>query len=212
MRHFGVAVPIHVIRNGIKLAKFAPQRSDGAVTGIYVGRLAAEKNIPLMLDALVQICNHDKNIQFQLVGHGPLYAACQQKIAKNGLDKQIHLEGWVRKEQVPELLARADFQISMSVSEVHPLGIIEGMAAQLPAVVLADPAMVECVGDGALVAENRADWIQAVQTLSRSAELRRSLGAQARQQAEKYSIDQTIDQTLKLYHQLIGRSMLQSSA
>ncbi|MFK7805613.1 MAG: glycosyltransferase, partial [Anaerolineae bacterium] len=116
---------------------------------------------------------------------------------------QIILEGWIPKEDVPAILAQADFQITMSVSEVHPLAIIEGMAAALPAVVLADPAMAECVGNGALLAKTPAEWIEAVDKLSNSAELRRSLGVKAQQQAQKYDIKQTIERTIELYQSLI---------
>ncbi|MFT5196938.1 MAG: 1,2-diacylglycerol 3-alpha-glucosyltransferase [Cellvibrionaceae bacterium] len=206
MRSFGVTAPIHVIHNGIVLADFQKiqsHRTARPVTGVYVGRLAAEKNVPLLLDSLIEICLQNNQLRFRLIGHGPLHNACQQKITKYNLSHQIFLEGWVPKEEIPQFLAQSDFQITMSISEVHPLGIIEGMAAGLPAVVLANDAMAECVGGGALMAGSPAAWIEAVEQLAGSADLRHSLGSRAKQQAAKYDIGQTVSQTLTLYRALL---------
>lgn len=206
MRSFGVTAPISVIHNGIELSTFAPtvtnNRPDETLTGVYVGRLAAEKNVRPLLAGLINVCHRNRNVRFRLIGHGSLYRDCQRKIAAAQLEKRIILEGWVPKAAIPSLLAEADFQVTMSVSEVHPLGIIEGMAAGLPTVALYDVAMSECVGSAGLLAHTAADWVKQVQALIDSADLRQTLGENAGRQAATYGIERTVAETVELYHKL----------
>ena len=215
MRSFGVVVPIEVIHNGVQLANFTAAKPIGSLrpnrslTGVYVGRLAAEKNILPLLDRLVEVCQQNETVRFRLVGHGPLHDACQRIIAKHQLDQQIILEGWVSKESIPSILASADFQVTMSVSEVHPLGIIEGMAAGLSTVAQFVYAMSECVGEAGLLAQNRTDWISGVHKLIDSAELRQTLGAKAKEQARKYAIEQTVLETIELYKKLMANRTME---
>ncbi len=209
MRHFGVSAPIQLIHNGIDLSQFSaanqrpPQNQERPLTAVYLGRLSPEKNIPLLIDSLIEVCRQNSNITFKLIGDGPLFKQTQSKITAAQLTDQIQLTGWIPASDIPNLLADADFQITMSVTEVHPLAMIEGMAAGLPAVVLTEPAMVECVGPAAIIAHNPTAWIDGVLKMAQSAEVRRRLAAECYAQAQKYDINTTVSETLSLYHQLI---------
>ncbi|MEM9777415.1 MAG: glycosyltransferase [Chloroflexota bacterium] len=206
MQEFGVTAPIEVIHNGIDLSSFKPTHQTSKHSkkmGIFVGRLSPEKEIPNLIKGMIAVCQRSTNVQFKLVGDGPLRAQSQQQIEAAGMADQIDLHGWAARSDIPQLLARADFQVTMSVSEVHPLAIIEGMAAGLPGVVLAEGAMVECVGDSAIKADGRDAWVDGVLKLANSAELRANLGRAAITQASKYDIAQTIKKTVTLYTKVI---------
>ncbi|MEM8858749.1 MAG: glycosyltransferase [Chloroflexota bacterium] len=206
MQAYGVSAPIEVIHNGIDLSSFTPATKPAnkeQFMGIFVGRLSPEKEIPNLIDGMIAACHRSKAICFKLVGDGPLRDKSQRQITAAGLEDQINLHGWATREQIPAMLSEADFQVTMSVSEVHPLAIIEGMAAGLPSVVLAEGAMAECVGDSAIKAKNLNDWVEGVLQLVVSAELRDELGKKAVKQAQAYNIDHTVKKTIVLYQHVI---------
>lgn len=209
MRAYGVTAPIQVIHNGIDLSSFQPKAKPSThngvkgTMGIFVGRLSPEKEIPNLIDGMIKACQKSPDIRFKLVGDGPLHAQSQRQIKAAGMVNRINLHGWAAREEVPDMLAQADFQVTMSVSEVHPLAVIEGMAAGLPGVVLAEGAMAECVGDSAIKANSRDSWVDGVVKLTNSAELRTQLSAEAISQASKYDIAQTVKKTVALYQKLI---------
>ncbi|MEM9774203.1 MAG: glycosyltransferase [Chloroflexota bacterium] len=209
MQEYGVIAPIEVIHNGINLSSFKPihQTSNRSQKmGVFVGRLSPEKEISNLIDGMIGACQQSANVQFKLVGNGPLRAHSQRQIDTAGMTKRIELYGWAAQEEIPNILAKADFQVTMSISEVHPLAIIEGMAAGLPGVVLAEGAMAECVGDSAIKADGRDAWISGVLELADSADLRASLRAKAIVQASNYNIDQTVKKTVALYQKIIDKN------
>ncbi len=212
MEEFGVTAPIEVIYNGIELNKFASSTTitpeKKRYTAVYVGRLSPEKNVLPLIDGLIKVCNRLPEAKFKLVGHGPQYAECRAKIDGSRCADQIELAGWIPAEEIPAILQSADFQITMSTSEVHPLAVIEGMAAGLPAVVLKEEAMEECVGDGAIVADDLEAWVNGVCQMANSADLKNEIGAKALARAQTYNIKQTIQQTIDLYERVIQQSAL----
>jgi glycosyltransferase involved in cell wall biosynthesis len=96
-----------------------------------VGRIVAEKNQALLVDALAD--RLAETLQLVIVGDGPLLPALRERVARLGERARfVHLLG--ARRDVPRLLAACDVFALSSDSEGLPLVIVEAMATGLPVV------------------------------------------------------------------------------
>ena len=99
---------------------------------LFVGRLAAEKNPLVMIDALVAAMR-DTDAVALLCGTGPFEAEMRERIDANQLHDRIVLAG--ARADVFGLLKRAQLCLAVSVFEGSPNVALESMAAGCPLVV-----------------------------------------------------------------------------
>lgn len=215
MLDFGVRQPIRVIANGVDLDPFYNpsqpcRRSDlgipeKATVAIYVGRLSAEKNLETLLTqfaAAEEIC---PSLYLILVGKGPLVETLPKLARRLGVEKKVRFIGEVPYETIPDYLAAADFFVTASVTEVHPLTIIEGLASKLPVVALSSPGlvdMVEHMKTGYLSRYEQGGLAAGMVALTNDAGRRRRMGRAAKQSSQRFDIRYTINQTVDLYEEL----------
>lgn len=216
MGEFGVECPKVVINNGIDLARFRKnskkriwqklQIQDGAIPIIYVGRLSPEKNIDSLLKAFAEAIASVPDIFLILVGSGPLQGKLHRLAIRMGVDDKVRFCGSVPNESVPDYLAAAEMFVTASTTEVHPLAVIEAMAAGLPVVAIKSPGIVDLVKPGitGLLVENNAGALaESMVILGQDKHKRYLMGALAQQMSHKYDIKTTVEQTLVLYQNLI---------
>jgi glycosyltransferase involved in cell wall biosynthesis len=215
MLDFGVTRPMVVIENGVNLQPFHQVAKplskaelgvpESAVLFIYVGRLAEEKNLPLLLEQFAIARNIVPQVQLLLVGNGPAMAELKQLAAELGIASQVTFAGSVTYENIPGHLAAADAFITASVSEVHPLALIEAMATGLPVVASASPGIVDTVthGDsGLLTLHPEGGLAAAIVGMALDVNGRRRMGRQAQANSQRFDISQTVKRTAQLYAQL----------
>ncbi len=212
---FGVRQPIEVIPNGVDLKRFFstdnPQCrghlgiSESDVLMIYVGRLSEEKNLATLIDRFSITQRIISNLHLCLVGDGPEADELKKQAESSGCAKNVHFTGAVAYEDIPNLLAAADFFVTASISEVHPLTVIEAMAAGLPIAAIRSPGISDSVENGktGFLAEDPSRGLEvAMSALAASKELRQMMGAAAREASSRYDIGLTAAQTVALYERL----------
>ncbi len=133
----------------------AYRRSFGAgprdLVVTYVGRIAREKNLDLLLDAWELLGARRRGAQLVLVGRGPL----QDEIRARAVPG-VHLAGELR--QGPDLgaaYASADIFVFPSTTETFGNVLLEAMASGLPSIVAAAGGVLEFArhGDNAWLVE-----------------------------------------------------------
>jgi glycosyltransferase involved in cell wall biosynthesis len=117
---------------------------------VYGGRVASEKNLPLLLRAYAAIAHELSNVRLLIVGGGPktILAHLKTLAADLGVGNRVRFTGSVPYEAVAAHLLMCDAFATPSVSEVHPLSVIEGMACGLPVVGIDSPGVGDMVEDG----------------------------------------------------------------
>lgn len=216
MLDLGVRRPIRVISNGIDLAAYRhPQRplskSDfhipaAAPLGVYVGRLSTEKNLETLLAQFAIAQNVAPDLHLLMVGRGPLELSLRQQAHELGIARHVHFTGPVRADDIPNYLAAADLFVTASLSEVHPLTVIEAMAAGLAIVGPAAPGITDLVESGVTGLLTRyvdGGLAAALAALAHNPELRRCLGQAASRHSYQFDIKQTVKETLSLYDWLL---------
>jgi glycosyltransferase involved in cell wall biosynthesis len=114
-----------------RLAAIAQQSVPG--TGrrfLAIGRLAAQKNFGLMIDAFARMARPDDTLT--ILGEGGERARLEDKVRKYGLSGRIKLPGHVNP--LDTALAGADALVMSSDYEGVPAVVAEALAAALPIV------------------------------------------------------------------------------
>lgn len=215
MIDFGVRCPIEVIPNGIDLRPFvAPITYDGrshydipetAVVATYVGRLSMEKNLPVLLKQFAVARDLVPDLFLLLVGDGPETAELMRLARSLHIDGSVRFAGAVPYSEIPGLLALADFFVTASVSEVHPLTVIEAMASGLPVAATRSPGILDSVISGEtgfLTGDPERGLAAAMAALATNPARRIAMGCAAREASLPYDIRVTVRETLALYDRL----------
>ncbi|GAB4501190.1 MAG: glycosyltransferase family 4 protein [Anaerolineales bacterium] len=215
LRALNVQTDINIVPNGVDLSRFDTPSGDdvrarlgiGAeeIVLIYSGRLAPEKNLNFLLKAFSGVAQALENVHLLMVGEGPEGETLRQQAAASPAAARIHFCGQVSYPEIPSYLRQADCFVTASLSEVHPLSVIEAMAAGLPTLGLRSVGVGDIVRDGetGLLAENDLAAFSAKMTrLCLQRELRQKMSLAARAAAPQYDIRRTSKIMLEHYQRL----------
>ncbi|HYP43649.1 MAG TPA: glycosyltransferase family 4 protein [Propionibacteriaceae bacterium] len=118
------------------------------VVVLTVGRLAAQKNLPMVLDVAAATRGRAR-LRFVIAGEGPEREALQRRIDSD----QLPVELLGRTDSVADLLAAADVALLTSTWEARALVAQEALLAGLPLVATRVGGIEELVGDAAVLVE-----------------------------------------------------------
>lgn len=116
-------------------------RKAATRTAVATGRLAEQKNYPVLLHAM----KHLPDVKLQIVGTGPLEASLKAMASKLGVTDRVQFLGHCSREKVMATLADSDIFVQPSLFEGHSLGLIEAARLKLPLVVSDVPSQTEGV-------------------------------------------------------------------
>lgn len=139
---------MHIIHCGVEPNRYA---AIGARQGnhlLFVGRLAAVKGVPVLLEALKSARLHRPDLQLTLIGDGPERAGLEAEAQALGLSGAVHFVGYKSQSEVAEALKSVDALVLPSFAEGVPVVLMEAMAASLPVVTTRVAGIPELVEDG----------------------------------------------------------------
>jgi glycosyltransferase involved in cell wall biosynthesis len=220
LREGGVRARIAVVPSaGIDTAAFAPAaQTDSrrvavrttfgipsrAPLLVFVGRLAREKNVGLLLAALAAL---PADTWLLLVGDGPDRPLLEAQAHDRGVADRTVFAGTQPAVVVSGALAAADVFVFPSTTETLGLAMIEAMAAGCAVVAVQAPASSDVLRDGEtgrVVAAEPAAFAGAVRDLLAQPERRGAIGRAARVAAGDYDHARVTDRLLAVYQELVA--------
>jgi glycosyltransferase involved in cell wall biosynthesis len=215
LRRLGVSTPVEVIPNGVELKRYRQPCGDCRaefgyspedVLLVYAGRLAPEKSLDFLLKAFVGASEAIPEARLLLIGGGPEEEKLRQMAAQTNAADHIHFTGMIPHNDLPRYLSMCDMFVTASVTEVHPLSVIEAMASGLPALGIHSVGVSDTIEDGITGYLSRNDLAAFTAKMTRlclDRSFRRKMGAAARKASEKYDIERTIKTMLAHYEALV---------
>ena len=217
LREFKVEADIEIVPNGVDLTSFqsaAPfARADYGyepedILIVYAGRIAIEKNIPFLIDSVAGIAKAVPNVHLLLVGGGIQQYEEEVREHIQTLDNPEHIRmvGRVPYDQLPAYLAMCDIFATASVTEVHPLSVIEAMGAGLPTMGVDSVGVGDTVQDGItgfLATHDMPAFTAKLTRLCLDPELRKQMSRSAREASSAYAIERTTKIMLNQYERLL---------
>lgn len=216
MLEFGVRTRIVVIENGIELAPFqlaAHPRTkadfglpETARLMLYIGRIATEKNLDALLKQFAAARQIVPDLYLALIGKGPNEEELRQLAEDLELGSTVQFRGVVPYDDVPNWLAAADAFVTASTSEVHPLTVIEAMAAGKPIAAVHSPGISDSVESGVngYLAKTVDSLDAAIVGLMSDPTRTATMGQAARRASDRFDVKRMIKATTELYEELLA--------
>ncbi|MFV0359660.1 glycosyltransferase family 4 protein [Tropicimonas sp.] len=123
-------------------------RQGGGKHVLFVGRLAAVKGVPMLLEAFAEVCTHHPDAHLTLVGDGSERPMLEARAAGLGLTGHVTFAGYRNQDEVAGMLAQSDIFALPSFAEGVPVVLMEAMASRLPVVATRIAGIGELVEDG----------------------------------------------------------------
>jgi len=189
----GITTEIRVIRNSVSwpLAEHPPDLDSRVV--VAAGRLVSRKGFPRLVRAFAPVARAHPDWQLHIYGSGQGTEVVRIETLLDELDlrRQVLVQGY--HQDLPTVFSEASVYAMGSRSEGFPMVLIEAMSVGLPLIAFDCPrGPGETIDDGVngfLVDDDDiAGYSRALARLVEDADLRRRLGARARQDAERYVV------------------------
>ena len=207
---------VYIVPTGIDVEKFYREKNkrinrfderrklginDDDLVILFVGRIAQEKNIELLLSAMKGLVNNSNKIKLLVVGDGPDLNNYKEYTTKNGLDSNVIFTGKVPWDKINKYYIMSDVFATASTTETQGLTVIEAMAASLPVVCINDESFTGTVINNlnGLIFRNRREYKKHILKLLEDKTLYNKLSGQARISAETHSSKYFAEQILDVY-------------
>ena len=175
---------------------------------VSLGRLDFQKNYSSLIRVFIFVCRNHSDWVLKIYGEGSQREQLQRMIDNHGLNENIKLMG--KTDDVIQVLNEASIFVLSSIMEGFALVIVEAMECGLPVVSYQCPCgpqdiitggidgFLVPVGDEIMMAER-------ICTLIEDEELRRNMGAAAKEKAKRYHIEKITQQWMRLFEDVVEK-------
>ena len=220
LRELNVDVPIKVVPNGVDLKNFhsaspLPRTDFGYkeddILLVYAGRIALEKNLPFLLESFTGIAQAIPNVHLLIIGGGvqQYEDEIRSLVSELKLVQRVRLTGRISYDQLPAYLAMCNIFVTASVTEVHPLSVIEGMGTGLPIMGIESVGVGDIVEDGVtglLATHDLPAFTAKLTRLCLDPNLRAQMSDTARKASSAFAIENITRIMLTQYEKLATES------
>lgn len=179
---------------------------------ITVARLVEKKGLEYSIRAVSQVVSTHPNVEYNIVGDGPLRTSLQKIVEAKNLQSSIHFLGWKTKEEVQDLYDQSHIFVLSSVTakncdrEGQGLVLAEAQAMGLPVVATLHNGFPDSVLDGQsayLVPEKDVDALaERIAYLVDHPSVWSAMGQKGRQYVEENFDIRTLNrQLIEIYRQ-----------
>ncbi len=214
----GVDTPVEVIPTGVD-PPATPEESKRGIRRrlglseddlilLYVGRLAREKNLELLLRAARAALREAPEVSLALVGEGDEERSLRQQVGHLGLSERVRFVGPVPHRAVGDWYRAADLFVFPSVSETQGLVVLEAMAHGLPVLAIRSVGTSDFIEDGAsgaLAEASEGEFIRRLLGLLRDGASRARYAELGRTRAMQFSAEASTRLLLAAYDRLLMR-------
>jgi 1,2-diacylglycerol 3-alpha-glucosyltransferase len=210
----GVKTAIEVIPTGVDVQRMAQGNgsairkrmnipSEALVIG-HTGRLAPEKNLQFLAQAVAEFIDCHPKTHFLVVGEGPSRIAIESIFKTSSLGSNLHFTGNLKGQDLVDSYHAMDIFAFASKSETQGMVLVEAMSAGVPAVALDAPGARDVIihnKNGCLVdSDDSAAFVTALKQISfLSKEKKEKLQQALKQTAQEFSMNRSTEQALALY-------------
>jgi 1,2-diacylglycerol 3-alpha-glucosyltransferase len=226
LRELNVEGKIEILPNGVDLKNFhnaAPipraqfGYKDDDILLVYAGRIALEKNIPFLLESFSGVAKAIPNVHLLLIGGGVQQFEEEIRALVKDMDvpRRVRLVGKIPYDQLPAYLTMCNIFVTASVTEVHPLSIIEAMGAGLPTMGIESVGVGDTVEDGKtgfLATHDLPAFTAKLTRLCLDLELRQQMSISAREASSAYAIERTTSLMLQQYEKIVAETKSHKSS
>jgi glycosyltransferase involved in cell wall biosynthesis len=228
LRAWGMQRPIAVVPTGVEISRFAHGNGvaarrafgiprDAFLVG-HIGRLAPEKNLVFLAQALAQFLQVHPKAHAFIAGRGPCAEEMRQVFDRAGVHGRLHMAGILSRQELVDCYHAMDVFAFASNTETQGIVLVEAMAAGVPVIALDASGVREVVQDGdngrLLSSSARVeDYVKALQwAAAATPRARHDLRKAAHETAKEFSLSKCAHRALALYRAVIARGRMARAA
>lgn len=167
--NFTSSTPIDVVRAGIRPEKFSPTKDRNENRILTVSRFVEKKGLPYAMEAVASVADTHPQIEYHLIGSGPLKEQLQQQAANLEIEEQVRFLGNVTDERLLAEIDEASYFLLPSIiadsgdRDGIPVSLMEAMAMRtvpISTAVSGIPELIEDQHNGLLVEPEQPEAIR----------------------------------------------------
>ena len=201
-----------IVRCGVDTSRWTPgptARDGAGLNLLSVARLAPDKGLRLLLEAVARAVEEGLDITLEIVGDGPDRDALEARSRNFKLEERVRFAGAIGRDHIQEHYRAADAFCLSSFAEGLPVVLIEAMAVERPVIaprVMGIPELVEHGVSGLLVAPgNVGAFVEAFRQLASAGSTERArLGAAGRERVrDRYELADSAQRLKTLFEETL---------
>ena len=210
---YGIKKPIEVIKTGVVGSIRASDKRIAEVRKniklnssnnliLYVGRIAREKNLSLLLKAFKKVLLTYPDTKLAIVGGGPALNETKAETKELGIISSVTFTGMLNRSDLDPYYSAADIFVFPSKTETQGIAICEALSAGLPVVAVNAGGIPENIKDGEdgfLVNDDVDEFAEKLEILINDSKLRKDMGNAAAINACEFSIDRMVTDFEEFY-------------
>ena len=199
---------ISIVTNGTDLEKFYNSRENNKRI-IFSGAMYHHRGIDVLLNCASEVIDKINDVEFLLLGDGPEIIKLREFVKKNNLSKNIIFKGWVKREEIPQFLAKSSIGIgplrSTDVTKgALPIKVLEYMASSLPILAIKGtlPEDILKNGNNGYVIENSEELAQKIIHILKNNDLRDQMGKNSNEMVQKFDWKNVVESIIDEYQSI----------
>ncbi len=217
MKEFGFRRPGRAMSNPLNVTDFHIMPNKEALktktglkgfTLLYVGRLAVEKNIDLLLKAFAAFHKTTPESTLGLVGRGAAEDDMKKLAHKLGVEDAVRFFGFIEdRHTLAEIYNASDVFAIVSTAETQSLVAMQALACGVPVIAARAWGLPEYIhhGENGVLIEpgNLDELLDRIEELHKNPDLRKRLGARGRTFTEERSAPKIAETWEHMYEEAI---------
>ncbi|MDP3764364.1 MAG: glycosyltransferase family 4 protein [bacterium] len=168
-------------------------------TIISAGRLVPWKGFSFLIELMKDL----PEWKLIIAGDGPEHANLKSQVSNLGLQDRVGLLGQIPRDELMQKISEADIFMLNTSFESFSFQIVEAMSLGVPVIATNIGNLAEIVENGVegLLVEpnNKAQFLNAINKLDNNKDFRKNIAEKAKIKAQKFSIENTINELIKLF-------------
>lgn len=200
----GIDLEAYRTASGEKIRK--KRRWEKDIVMISIGRLASEKNWPLLIHAAALVLKDYPRFRLALIGDGAERKNLEGLAKELGIQKRITFTGPLSFAETPSYMKAANLFGFASITETQGLATLEAMAAGLPVVAVDASGTRDILkhGQQGYLVENSAEALAAgIKKLLSNPDRMQKFAEAAYKKAQSFNIEKLTEKLLDVYEQAI---------
>lgn len=118
-----------------EIESIVPRKNDKEKVVTFLGRITMQKGPEYFVEAAAMVLHRTRNVRFVMAGSGDMMNEMIRLVARRGIADRFHFPGFMKGNQVYEMLKASDVYIMPSVSEPFGISPLEAMQCSVPTII-----------------------------------------------------------------------------
>jgi len=199
---------ISIVTNGTDLKKFYNIQGNNKRI-IFSGAMYHHRGVDILLDSATKVIEKINDVEFMLLGSGPELTKLTEFVNRNNLSKNVIFKGWIKREEIPEFLAKSSIGIGpLRSTEVTkgalPIKVLEYMASSLPILAMKDTLPEDILKNevNGFYIENSKELAEKIIHLLQNDNVRNQMGKNSNEMVQKFDWETIAESIISEYQSI----------